>query len=153
VHVVVDQVASYAFQYAGPLSVNCENGCKEWCADTWHLPESAVTLCSGTYSGSCGALKYSDRGSYDGRLGVLGEINLGRSLFAAILAAVAAASTPAVADTLVTGNDLLRYCQDPQVAPRNMCLGYVLGAVMAWSGSAPMTTSARAFRKASSRVR
>jgi hypothetical protein len=29
VHVVVDQVASYAFQYAGPLGVNYENGCKE----------------------------------------------------------------------------------------------------------------------------
>jgi hypothetical protein len=27
-HVVIDNVASFAFQYAGPLRVNCESGCK-----------------------------------------------------------------------------------------------------------------------------
>ena len=28
VHVIVDQVASYALQYAGPLHVACDTGCK-----------------------------------------------------------------------------------------------------------------------------
>jgi hypothetical protein len=28
VHVVVDSVMSYAFQYAGPLHVNCDSGCR-----------------------------------------------------------------------------------------------------------------------------
>lgn len=28
VHVIVDQVQGYAFQYAGPLEVRCQSGCK-----------------------------------------------------------------------------------------------------------------------------
>jgi hypothetical protein len=28
VHVIVDQVQSYAFQYAGPIEVRCQSGCK-----------------------------------------------------------------------------------------------------------------------------
>ncbi len=28
IHVIVDSVASYAFQYAGPVTVRCEYGCK-----------------------------------------------------------------------------------------------------------------------------
>jgi hypothetical protein len=52
---------------------------------------------------------------------------MGWGAFAAVIASVAAVSTPAAAGTFVTGNDLLRYCEDPQVAPENICLGYVLG--------------------------
>ena len=52
---------------------------------------------------------------------------MGRGLLAVIIASVAAVSTPAAAGTFVTGNDLPRYCEDPQVAPENICLGYVLG--------------------------
>jgi len=28
-HVIIDQVASYAFQYAGPMAVTCTSGCKD----------------------------------------------------------------------------------------------------------------------------
>jgi len=58
---------------------------------------------------------------------------MGRKLFAAIIASIAAASavapTSVAAGTFVTGNDLLRYCQDPLVEAKSICLGYVMGAV------------------------
>jgi hypothetical protein len=54
---------------------------------------------------------------------------MGRSLFAAIIASIAAVSTPAAAGNFVTGNDLLRYCQDSQAGLFKTCVGYVLGVV------------------------
>ena len=68
----------------------------------------------------------SDRGSYDGHLGLLGEIDMGRSTFAAICACMLLFTATTANAHFYSGNDLYRMCRG-SIDEVEQCLGYVEG--------------------------